>query len=71
MICRSGFSAPSQALVRIQPLIVTGLFVLVIQLALGGWTSANYSALACPDFPTCQGEMWPDSDFREGFIVWR
>ena len=71
LVYRSGFSAPSQALVRIQPLIVTGLFVLVIQLALGGWTSANYSALACPDFPTCQGEMWPDSDFREGFIVWR
>ncbi len=71
LVYRSGFSAPSQALVRIRPLIVTGLFVLVIQLALGGWTSANYSALACPDFPTCQGEMWPDSDFREGFIVWR
>ncbi len=71
LVYRSGSSAPSQALVRIRPFIITGLFVLVIQLALGGWTSANYSALACPDFPTCQGEMWPDSDFREGFILWR
>jgi cytochrome c oxidase assembly protein subunit 15 len=43
----------------------------VIQLALGGWTSANYSALACPDFPTCQGEWMPDTNFRDGFVLWR
>jgi cytochrome c oxidase assembly protein subunit 15 len=68
---RSGPSSLSQPLLRIRPLIIIGLSVLVIQLALGGWTSANYSALACPDFPTCHGEMWPDSDFSEGFILWR
>jgi len=51
--------------------IVTGLVVLVTQLALGGWTSANYAALACADFPTCQGAWWPDADFREGFVLWR
>ena len=51
--------------------VLTGLVVLVGQLALGGWTSANYSALACPDFPTCHGEMWPDADFSEGFVLWR
>jgi cytochrome c oxidase assembly protein subunit 15 len=71
LVYRSGTSGPSQALLRLRPLIITGLFLLVIQMALGGWTSANYAALACPDFPTCQGEMWPDSDFREGFILWR
>ena len=71
LVFRSGSSATDQALVRVRSLILTGLFVLVIQLALGGWTSANYSALACPDFPTCQGEMWPDSNFREGFFLWR
>jgi cytochrome c oxidase assembly protein subunit 15 len=35
--------------------------LLVGQIALGGWTSANYAALACPDFPTCQahgGRRW-------------
>jgi cytochrome c oxidase assembly protein subunit 15 len=51
--------------------IVTGLVVLVMQLALGGWTSANYAALACPDFPTCQGNWWPTADFGEGFVIWR
>jgi cytochrome c oxidase assembly protein subunit 15 len=50
---------------------LTGLVVLVMQLALGGWTSANYAALACPDFPTCQGVLWPDANFADGFTVWR
>lgn len=56
---------------RWRPLIAAGLIVLVIQLALGGWTSANYAALACPDFPTCQGELWPDANYSEGFVLWR
>jgi heme a synthase len=41
------------------------------QIALGGWTSANYAALACPDFPQCQGQWWPQTDFREAFVLWR
>ncbi len=48
-----------------------GLVLLVIQIALGGWTSANYAALACPDFPTCQGHWWPPTDFGEAFTLWR
>lgn len=45
---------------------------LVVQIALGGWTSANYAALACPDFPKCQTQWWPQlADFREGFVLWR
>jgi cytochrome c oxidase assembly protein subunit 15 len=46
---------------------VVALLVLVAQLALGGWTSSNYAALACPDFPTCQGAWWPETDFGKGF----
>lgn len=52
-------------------LAAAGLAVLVVQIALGGWTSTNYAALACPDFPTCQGQWWPDMDFQEAFIMWR
>lgn len=52
-------------------LVVTALLVLVAQIALGGWVSSNYSALACPDFPTCQGQAWPDMNFAEGFVLWR
>lgn len=47
------------------------LVVIYAQIALGGWTSANYAALACPDFPTCQSAWWPAMDFEEGFVLWR
>jgi cytochrome c oxidase assembly protein subunit 15 len=56
---------------KLTPILVVGLVLLVGQIALGGWTSSNYAALACPDFPTCQGEWWPETDFREGFVFWR
>jgi cytochrome c oxidase assembly protein subunit 15 len=69
---RSGGSgAESGSLAPFRFAVLSGLAVLVLQLALGGWTSANYAALACPDFPTCQGSMWPDADFGEGFVLWR
>jgi len=48
-----------------------GLLILVAQIALGGWTSSNYAALACLDFPTCQGSWAPEMDFGEAFVMWR
>ncbi len=44
-----------------------GLALVILQVALGGWTSANYAALACPDFPMCQGQWWPETNFEKGF----
>lgn len=54
-------------LVGMRPLIWVALVVVVIQIALGGWTSSNYAALACTDFPTCHGEWWPAMDFLRAF----
>lgn len=52
--------------------VLAALVVLIGQIALGGWTSSNYAALACPDVPTCQGEWWPaEANFAEGFVLWR
>jgi heme a synthase len=48
-------------------LAMAALAVVVIQIALGGWVSSNYAALACPDFPTCHGDWWPEMDLRAGF----
>ncbi|MDE0680651.1 MAG: COX15/CtaA family protein [Gammaproteobacteria bacterium] len=47
------------------------LAIVIVQVALGGWTSANYAALACPDFPACQRQWWPEMDFAEAFVMWR
>lgn len=44
-----------------------GLLIIFFQIALGGWTSANYAALACPDFPQCQQQWLPPLDFKQAF----
>ena len=41
--------------------------VLVAQIILGVWLSSNYAAFACPDFPLCQGQILPDTNFQMGF----
>jgi cytochrome c oxidase assembly protein subunit 15 len=48
-----------------------GLGLLFIQIGLGGWVSTNYAALACMDFPTCNGAWMPEMDFASGFAVVR
>ena len=70
-------TTPGSALVqaeapRLRRLLWIGLGLLLAQIALGGWTSANYAALACgTDFPTCLGQWWPQQDYREAFVLWR
>ncbi len=48
-----------------------GLFLVIAQIALGGWVSTNYAALACTDFPQCQGQWVPVMDFANGFALHR
>jgi len=55
----------------IKPLAKIAIIVLAIQIFLGGWTSTNYVALYCPDFPTCQGEWIPDTNFSEAFVFFK
>lgn len=40
-----------------------GMLVLLLQILLGGWVSSNYAALACTDFPRCNGSYWPLGDY--------
>ena len=47
------------------------LLAVGFQIALGGWTSTNYAALACPDFPTCQEQWVPRVNFADAFHVVR
>jgi cytochrome c oxidase assembly protein subunit 15 len=52
-------------------LIVIALIALAVQIALGGWTSSNYAAVACPDFPTCQNSWVPEMNYSDAFVLWR
>ena len=48
-------------------LLILTLFFLVVQIALGGWVSANYSALSCIGFPRCNTLWWPNMDFLRAY----
>ena len=51
-------------------LCLVALGLVVAQVSLGGWTSANYAAPYCPDFPRCQGQWWPS--WQSGaFTLWQ
>jgi heme a synthase len=57
-------------LLRLQSLktfAMVALVVVALQIALGGWTASNYAAVACPDFPTCQAQWLPPTDFHDAF----
>lgn len=57
---------------RLLPWAMAGIAVLSVQIFLGGWTSANYAAVICTEFPACRaGDWWPATDFTEGFVFWR
>jgi heme a synthase len=63
--------APGVAAAALRPWAVLGLALLVAQIALGGWVSTNYAALACIDLPKCHGEWMPRMDFPHGFQLLR
>jgi len=56
-----------QVTALLRRLAAVGLLVVIGQIALGGWVSSNYAAVACIDLPTCHGEWWPQMDFANGF----
>ena len=59
-------------LARARMFVIIGVVLLAIQIALGGWTSANYAALACGvDFPKCGGKWMPATNFSDAFVLWR
>lgn len=52
-------------------LLIISFLILFMQVFLGAWVSTNYAVLACPDFPTCIGSIWPETNWTEGFSLWR
>jgi cytochrome c oxidase assembly protein subunit 15 len=69
-IAHRHFGTPSKRIVGsglVRFWIRGALVVIFAQIFLGGWTSSNYAALACTDFPTCHGEWIPDMDFGTAF----
>lgn len=57
--------------IPVAPQLKTGAALVLLlafgQIALGGWTSSQYAGLACPDFPTCQGQWLPELNINQAF----
>ena len=71
----AGVGVADNRLADLRGLVKVGLVLLFCQIALGGWTSANYAALACGygpgSFPQCLNQWAPPTDFHQGFVLWR
>ena len=71
LLLRQTLSIETSAPRSLRLLGLLALFVVIGQIALGGWVSSNYAALACPDFPTCQGVWLPEMDLQHAFQLRR
>lgn len=74
LVLRVGSSWPQLSVgnpTRLRLFAGLAVLVLLAQIFLGAWTSTNYAALACPDFPQCQGRWLPETNFTEAYTLWR
>lgn len=66
--------APRNEIGGLRGFAALALLCVAAQIFLGGWTSTNYAALACPDFPTCHGQWLPEikaETVAEAYTLWR
>ncbi|MFC6671020.1 COX15/CtaA family protein [Marinobacterium aestuariivivens] len=62
-----GHAPGESATARGRGWILAALLVLFLQIALGGWTSANYAGWACTDWLLCERQQAQTLDFPNGF----
>lgn len=67
LFSRRNMTYATEATAGLRLWAVLALALVFTQIALGGWVSSNYAALACPDFPTCQGSWLPATNFDLAF----
>ena len=49
---------------------IAGVVILALQIALGGWTAANYAAAVCAELPICQAGWQDQLNTGEAFQFW-
>lgn len=62
-------AAQSEQLQHFSKFAFIGIAIVITQIALGGWVSANYAALACTEFPICEAGWQNKLDFSGAFSV--
>lgn len=54
---------------RCMPWVILGILIVLMQIILGGWVSANYAGLACVGFPSCNGQWLPRLNMTAAFNI--
>ncbi len=63
------FHAPVSFTPSLKWLSIASMVCVVVQIALGGWTSANYAAFMCSELPFCEGSWTRFLNFKEAFTL--
>lgn len=50
--------------------LILGIIILIAQIALGGWTAANYAATVCTELPICQAGWQQHLNWSTAFKFW-
>ncbi|MGB1297160.1 MAG: COX15/CtaA family protein [Psychrobium sp.] len=53
----------------LRPLALITLIIVFVQIALGGWVTSNYAALACTQLPLCNLSSLSSNDVEMGFNI--
>ncbi|MCG8672689.1 MAG: COX15/CtaA family protein [Pseudomonadales bacterium] len=62
--------APFAQANRMLSFTIAGMVILALQIALGGWTAANYAAAVCAELPICQAGWQEQINTSEAFRFW-
>ncbi len=62
---------PDEAARGLRPWALAGICLVFFQIALGGWVSANFAALACTDLPGCGVYPWINGPWDESYDLSR
>jgi len=62
---------PAPRELALKPWAAGGAVLLVLQISLGAWTSANYAGPACPGLGPCEGSWLPVAGLAGGFDLMR
>jgi heme a synthase len=53
----TGIEAVPDKAVKYRPLALCALCLVLVQIVLGGWSSANYASASCPGLIACEGDL--------------
>jgi cytochrome c oxidase assembly protein subunit 15 len=71
MMQRNSETTDEPGLAGGRKLVLVALGLVILQMVLGGWSSANYASSSCPDILSCESPWLLGSHYVDGYAPWR